>query len=61
MGRGMWGGPGGRYCRNRARQAFNNEWRKSHPKNEPPDNQEMPPVCIIVIFLLIFLLILFSK
>lgn len=28
-------GFGGRYCRNRARQAFNNEWRKSHPKNEP--------------------------
>ncbi len=55
MGRGMWRGPTGRYCRNRARQAFNNEWRKAHPKNEPSGCLTS---CLMVAGLIVFAAVL---
>lgn len=61
MGRGMWRGPTGRYCRNRTRQAFNNEWRKTHPKNEPPNSQEPPSLWIVAIMAVALLMVVLSK
>lgn len=55
--RGTWGGFGGRYCRNRARQAFNSYWRQSHPKGEPNGCLTSVVLCIGVAAALIALLI----